>query len=551
MNTAFTVPQFWTVYPRANFDEGPQGYLLRLLGVNGLTWQILRHAIVAKEGENKWRLAARKAFVDIGRQKLPVGYDLIGRSKKCLFCPDCLSDAHYWRYVWELKLFFACHIHGKKLISCCQVCGDPIEWTRSNLKHCNCGAPLSGMHAEPASKISTLVAGLMYKKIFNIQRDCPIWLDELTPCQALVILSLMENFFDKYTGNNCSYARLNTPHSVHDAIKFERCIEVAPLDLITTLFHCVNAASSGDRPKFAAQVSAAFYDKNITTLTSLLEKAIQSTTHDLHELFRAQLLKNEEKACRDNGRSMYRIGLQRNQITELLRYAIDGGHAQYVGLGASRFLQSIEAKTASLNEVCIEPEHHIALCRILAPGERLFRRHAQLIEKVLDGRVSPSSRLKGFDGISAWVLSKDDLYKVWPTCRLKPRMLSLTSVARILGVMQPVARMWETKNYLKSESREKVPLKVIAIDSLQAFQTNFVTANVLGRYLNMTSAKVAKILALTEIHPISGPSIDGCSRILYQLDLQLIETVIAKFQCDLPVGIPWADWGSCSVKPLH
>lgn len=66
------------------------------------------------------------------------------------FCPACLQQAPYFRRIWALKLYGACHLHGCFLVRRCPRCMETPSPTRGSLVQCRCGGVLTNAEMKPA-----------------------------------------------------------------------------------------------------------------------------------------------------------------------------------------------------------------------------------------------------------------------------------------------------------------------------------------------------------------------------------------------------------------
>lgn len=161
-------------------DESLEGYLYRFFARNGHTMPLqvktyLRYIAehVCSQSANALTKLADGMPVDtliartvhqyrVIRQKSPsVGYQSPGYRA---YCPLCMRDQAYHRYLWQFSLMTACPRHECQLLKTCPDCKRSLtfsqllpNWT------CYCKRPISSMVAPPASQrqlqISSLISG--------------------------------------------------------------------------------------------------------------------------------------------------------------------------------------------------------------------------------------------------------------------------------------------------------------------------------------------------------------------------------------------------------
>lgn len=135
-------------HPTPLEDEGLNGFLLRVAEGNGL--QGIRTAFSGEDNlraciEMRLGWEAGASIADhLLRELEPARYETYKawNHKGSRFCPECLGEKGYWRQEWELALQTACPVHQCALVDVCHQCGRDLDWKRSSLLHCECGAAL-------------------------------------------------------------------------------------------------------------------------------------------------------------------------------------------------------------------------------------------------------------------------------------------------------------------------------------------------------------------------------------------------------------------------
>lgn len=202
-------------------DEGPRGYLLRLAEANlSDTYQLSQIGI----GYNVEQLSAHglltEPIVDaeLIHQIQQIDEWLhsgkpIFNEKFSRFCPHCLSESHYWRLEWELLFYDACHHHGVWLVDQCNSCNKKIDWKRSQLNRCACGADLTmegqSLREAPESLIK-LSRAISQKSLLHQNKaplSAPVELTDLEQTQRLI----------RYLGNYANQASGRNPLKMHHA----------------------------------------------------------------------------------------------------------------------------------------------------------------------------------------------------------------------------------------------------------------------------------------------------------------------------------------------
>jgi len=155
-------------------DESGNGFALRLLGQNGLTFSDLA-TVVASVGHRyvPASAASHVAYlfgesVDSLIRAIPLTYKSNGclvarfmdqyisrpyhlRHTRPQVCTQCLDEIGRARAVWEISLFTACPIHGCTLIDVCPQCRRSLSWRRPSLKSCFCGFDFASYVPDRAS----------------------------------------------------------------------------------------------------------------------------------------------------------------------------------------------------------------------------------------------------------------------------------------------------------------------------------------------------------------------------------------------------------------
>lgn len=158
-------------HPAPHETEGLYGFLLRVAEGNGL--QGIRAAfdnhdsldvcIRQRLGWDLESLHGTRLFQELE----PAGYDTykVWNRRGSRYCPVCLKVAGYWRQEWELALLTVCPEHRCVLVDVCHQCGHSLDWNRSALLRCSCGARLQEAPAVAAGEIETTFATLLCDRL--------------------------------------------------------------------------------------------------------------------------------------------------------------------------------------------------------------------------------------------------------------------------------------------------------------------------------------------------------------------------------------------------
>jgi hypothetical protein len=168
-------------HPAPKPSESLQGYLLRLIEVNGHTslkpilnvagftrgevaWTILElpklAAITETSVQTLEKLAYKHADDDSETFRL-LGHEVLLRDltlTKSRVCPECISEFGFIEAVWNLDSFAGCPIHRRLPLWFCASCKKPFPGLRRGLLTCRCGA--SGVN-DPTTSLSSQATRLL------------------------------------------------------------------------------------------------------------------------------------------------------------------------------------------------------------------------------------------------------------------------------------------------------------------------------------------------------------------------------------------------------
>lgn len=145
------------VRPRPFADESLAGFFKRVTDVNGGVPGGER-TLLAGEHDGGPHLAGIRRWMKehghpraalfgmtLGHMEKMGGHALYGphvSAEHVRFCPECLSEASYWRAAWEHLLIQHCPRHRVWLTGTCHECSQVIPARRERMLKCSCGANL-------------------------------------------------------------------------------------------------------------------------------------------------------------------------------------------------------------------------------------------------------------------------------------------------------------------------------------------------------------------------------------------------------------------------
>lgn len=199
--------------------EGPNGYLLRLAEENLLSLPQLSQMGIAYDISilraneflpNEHLNAELHAYVNhISYFKQNATNVFVEKGAR--YCPLCLQDHHQWRVEWELYFYDVCHIHQVWLLDQCTSCGKKLDWSRTHLTRCACGATLQYEDVRQAPQSLVDLSNVMSQKILlpdgPIKFLRPLELADIQQTQKLI----------RYLGNYMAAAPGRNPLKMKDA----------------------------------------------------------------------------------------------------------------------------------------------------------------------------------------------------------------------------------------------------------------------------------------------------------------------------------------------
>lgn len=149
---------------------------------------------------------------------------------------------------------------------------------------------------------------------------------------------------------------------------------------------------------------------------------------------------------------------------------------------------------------------------------------AELILQIVDGSRLPIAKLEGGKGINSWIFLKQDLHewhRAWSSAGCET--FSVSELAAYLGVKQEVAYFLVRKGFIQSSTESKLGVtgRRVSKIAIEEFQQSYLLLAKIARNLNSSTRGLLTKLASLQIHPISGPGIDGGRQVVMRRTPQL------------------------------
>ena len=155
--------------PKPFRDESYDGHLVRIAEANGLGKMFYLLKIAGISGQRKYERFNKNILQSIVTGHIfseamshdykstryhPINGHLIHKeyiSKRVRVCIACIKKNGYASAFFDLSIVTACPIHSKQLLSRCPSCKQDLDYMRSRLLQCRCGADLSEATTENAT----------------------------------------------------------------------------------------------------------------------------------------------------------------------------------------------------------------------------------------------------------------------------------------------------------------------------------------------------------------------------------------------------------------
>jgi hypothetical protein len=230
------------------------------------------------------------------------------------------------------------------------------------------------------------------------------------------------------------------------------------------------------------------------------------------------------------------LGLQKRRMRQMLTLIFTEAKKLGSSPGAPWAVSRQEVNklidiTIGLEIVSIPDEGCVSLGHVLRYWTWTNEDIAGLIFSVKSDEILPINILDSVPGIAAWNFKESEL-KNW---KLKNQngmgtWLTITQAAKLLGIKEQVAYELVSLGFLHSEVRPKQVKRGTRLrrQSLTAFKEKYIFSTHIAETLSCSSRKVISHFASFDIHPVSGPMINGARQVLYKR-----EEVISLIRKDL------------------
>jgi hypothetical protein len=230
------------------------------------------------------------------------------------------------------------------------------------------------------------------------------------------------------------------------------------------------------------------------------------------------------------------LGLQKRRMRQMLTLIFTEAKKLGSSPGAPWAVSRQEVNklidiTNGLEIVSIPDEGCVSLGHVLRYWTWTNEDIAGLIFSVKSEEILPINILDSVPGIAAWNFKESEL-KNW---KLKNQngmgtWLTITQAAKLLGIKEQVAYELVSLGFLHSELMPKQVKRGTRLrrQSLTAFKEKYIFSTHIAETLSCSSRKVMSHFASFDIHPVSGPMINGARQVLYKR-----EEVISLIRKDL------------------
>lgn len=218
------------------------------------------------------------------------------------------------------------------------------------------------------------------------------------------------------------------------------------------------------------------------------------------------------------------LGLQKRRMRQLLNLVFADAKKLGSSPGAPWAVSRLEVNrllelSIDLKYVSIPDEGCVSLGHVLRYWAWSNEDIASLILSVKTNEIISTNLLDTVPGIAAWNFKESEL-KNW---KLKNQngmgtWLTITQVAKILGVKEQVAYELVRLGYLQSEVMPKQIKRGTRIrrSTIDTFNQQYIFATKIAEAMGCSPQKVINHLTRFKKHPVSGPAVDGARQVLYK-----------------------------------
>lgn len=227
------------------------------------------------------------------------------------------------------------------------------------------------------------------------------------------------------------------------------------------------------------------------------------------------------------------LGINKARMRQILQMLFPGakktGHSVSMPWSVSRMeVEGLLEISSRLSRVFIPDEGHVSLSHIFRYWAWTADEIVSLIDAVRYGELAPTHYLEGGAGINGWIFP-ENILKAWRERSIQGygTWLTIPQMAKKLSIKEQVAYALVNNHFIDAEALHKQPRmgKRVHRTEIEKFQLTYIFCTEIKQQLGVSSAKVIPLLKKHNIHPISGPSIDGLRQVLYLRSEELVKAV--------------------------
>lgn len=551
------------IHPKCFYDEFPTGYLIRIADLNkysGASWLFhedfkLRNAKSANYFYDflvniEWTGFRNNNYIDFSSIQ-PTYFEM----KRMKFCPLCLNESPYIRTKWQLRPSMVCRTHRVWLRDTCSSCGNPITMMSSKIVRCECGQMIINQELLIASPE-------MIKMQEFIEGDFTINEKFKDDMESRLNLIMFFNRWLKFRGqiyglSTCDIAR-NTLEDSAEALfsgksGFMNFLKrLSLVDKKDTLFK-----------RFYKEFYENFNTENFSTFRNFIEEYVNKNWErpltKRHSLFSEKTVEEHPwiplsvasrsydlpkgilKKAFSNGYIRFKKEVkQKRTLIYLYKPDIDNRYFRIkdiitakearliLGLTKLQFVQMVNGNTfktaispreSGLSTWCFSSDEITALKNKITSGlpdnggvtwsfSEIMKYFSGRLENFLilfsksieNDEIKPASIDIRKNGYSSLNFLKDDFIAWFEVKKNNEDLLSIPSIAKILGVNQQF--VYELVNYGCIKTVSKDQINWVNKSSLDNFHNKYVILSKLSKASNLNSRTLISYLASRAIYPV-------------------------------------------------
>lgn len=216
------------------------------------------------------------------------------------------------------------------------------------------------------------------------------------------------------------------------------------------------------------------------------------------------------------------LGLSKNRMVELrpllfpLAERLFASKKSQWSIRRSCVDRILEVSKSLLSCKCID-RNQVTLKHIVRYWKLGSNNIAQLIEAVASGDIKPTSVLSPNLGICSWIFCKDEIILyIGKLEKLDTTSITVRELASLLHIKQEVAYFLVRHQFVESyfSRADRIKQSRITLEALRKFLNTYVFLSDIAKRLNCSSRGLISRLHKFGICPVSGPTIDGCRKII-------------------------------------